>query len=263
MGLARIKKLFTTEAPVAALTPRSFSVPEDVRVYAVGDIHGRAKLLKKMLAAIEEDAHQHAATITYQIFLGDYVDRGMQSREVVDLLLAPPPKGHERICLMGNHEEALLHFLNDPNILRDWANFGGYATLVSYGIPIPESMLPGRLHALRDAFARAIPQAHLDFYKNLPLRTIVGDYLFVHAGIIPGLPLEQQKPEHLLWVRRSFLNYKGYFDHYIVHGHTPVTSAEVLPNRANLDISIAPQSSLAALILEGEERRLLVVEEND
>ncbi|MBN8544229.1 MAG: serine/threonine protein phosphatase [Alphaproteobacteria bacterium] len=263
MSIARIKKFFAPEAEPTPIATRHFSVPEGVRAYAVGDIHGRASLLKKMLAAIEEDAAQHASQRTVQIFLGDYIDRGMQSRDVVDLLIAPPPKGHERICLMGNHEEALLHFLDDPNILRDWANFGGYATLVSYGIPMPESMSPERLKALRDAFARAIPQAHLDFYKNLPLRTSLGDYLFVHAGIIPGLPLEEQKPEHLLWIRRPFLNYKGYFNHYIVHGHTPVTSAEILPNRANLDISIAAKSSLAALVLEGDERRVLVVEESD
>ncbi|MFZ4125675.1 MAG: metallophosphoesterase family protein [Rickettsiales bacterium] len=263
MGLTRLKKLFTSEAPITTLAPRSFSIPEGVRAYAVGDIHGRAQLLQKTLAAIETDAAQHPAHRTVQIFLGDYIDRGLHSREVVELLLAPPPKGHERICLMGNHEEALLHFLDDPNILRDWANFGGYATLVSYGVPIPESMSPERLIALRDQFARALPKTHLDFYKNLQLRTSLGDYLFVHAGIIPGLPLEEQKPEHMLWVRSPFLNYKGYFDQYIVHGHTPVKSPEILHNRANLDISTAANSSLCALVMEGTERTTLLVRESD
>jgi serine/threonine protein phosphatase 1 len=259
MNFPRLRQLFRPHKETVPLHAPHFAVPEGVRVYAVGDIHGRDGLLAKMLATIERDATTCNATKIEQVFLGDYVDRGLHSKGVVDLLLAPPPAGHTRICLMGNHEEALLHFLQDPNILRDWANFGGYATLASYGIPIPDSMSPERLRAVRDRFEQNIPATHLAFFKNLNLRHSVGDYLFVHAGIQPGTSLEKQKPEDLLWIRDSFLKHEGFFNHYIVHGHTPLAAPDVRANRANIDVSSAAKDSLCCLVIEGETRRTMVI----
>ena len=154
------QKSFPSE-PISKAPP-VFSIPSGVRVYAVGDIHGRSRLLGDMLAAIKQDACAHSGKKVIEIFLGDYVDRGFYSREVIDLLLMPPPEGHERICLLGNHETALLHFLQDPRVLREWANFGGYATLASYGVTIPSSMSPQPPMILRDAVQRNLPVNQLE-----------------------------------------------------------------------------------------------------
>lgn len=261
--LNRLRQLFST--PETAPRPlREFSVPEGVRVYAVGDIHGRSQLLAKTLAAIHDHARSNPAKKTYEIFLGDYIDRGMESKQVIDLLTAPAPDGHERICLLGNHEETLLRFLTDPKILRDWANFGGYATLASYGIGIPESMSPEQLFILRAGLQKNMPPAHLEFLRKLHLNYTVGDYLFVHAGILPNIPIAQQKREHLLWIREPFLSHTDFHDYYVVHGHSPVVHPDIHSHRANLDVSAAPTDSLCCLILEGSERHtLLITREND
>lgn len=246
------------------LKPRVFAAPEGTRIYAVGDVHGRARLLAKTMATITRDAGVHPGKRIVEIYLGDYIDRGLESRAVIDLLLAPPPPGHTRICLKGNHEETLLRFLGEPGILRQWANFGGYATLASYGIPIPQSMTPDSLAKLRDAFLQALPPEHLQFLKSLKLIHSEGGYLFVHAGIVPGVALAQQKTDDLLWIRDAFLRHPGYHNQYIVHGHTPVASPELRPNRANLDVSAAQKESLCFLVVEGEERTsLLISEQND
>lgn len=256
---ARFRQLFT---PPTALpqTPPVFSIPSGIRAYAVGDIHGRKHLLADMLAAIEQDARQHPDKRIIEIFLGDYVDRGFHSKEVIDFLLAPSLNGHERVFLIGNHEEALLQFLNDPKILRDWANFGGYATLASYGVAIPASMSPEKLVILRDTFQRNLPAHHLAFLKNLRPTYSLGNYLFVHAGILPNVALEKQRPEDLLWIRDPFLKYPGFFEHYVVHGHSPVMAPDIRPNRANLDISAAPTNSLCCLIIEGREHHVITVQ---
>ena len=255
-------KLFRKRAApemTAPLTPRDFSVPANTRVYAVGDIHGRAGLLKKMLAAITEDASKYPESNIVEVFLGDYVDRGMESREVIDLLLAAPPKGHQRICLKGNHEEAMLKFLAEPTVLREWATFGGYATLASYGIQIPQSMQPAALMQVRDCFMENLPPTHLHFLRNLHYSHSVGDYLFVHAGIDPKLAIADQDPSRLLWIREPFLQYSGYFEQYVVHGHTPIAAADIRNNRANLDVSAAAKNSLCALVIRGNERSPLLV----
>lgn len=242
-----------------AVPPREFKIPEGTRIYAVGDIHGRSALLSKMFAAIAKDvANKPPATIT-EIFLGDYIDRGMQSREVIDLLIAPPPTGHQRVCLMGNHEDTLLRFLVTPSLLREWANFGGYATLASYGLGIPESMSPEKLTIVRDRLIRDLPESHMTFLQNLKLSYQMGDYLFVHAGILPETPLEEQSRDNLLWIRAPFLKHEGYFDHYIVHGHSPVEEPDIRPNRANLDVSGATKDTLCCLVIEGSNREVIQV----
>lgn len=257
--MTRLRSLFSPAQPLPEAEPPVFALPEGTRVYAVGDIHGRSDVLEKMLAAIAQDAREHPTRHVVEIFLGDYIDRGMYSREVIDLLLAPPPTGHERICLMGNHEETLLHFLQDPKILRDWANFGGYATLASYGIPIPDSMSPEKLSILRDALQKNIPETHHSFLRSLKLTHQLGDYLFVHAGIRPHTKLDEQKPQDLLWIRDSFLKHQGFFEQYVVHGHTPIAAPEIRNNRANLDVTGAATNSLCCLVIEGTERRTMLL----
>ncbi len=260
--LGRLRQKLITEEPEPQHA-RVFTLPQGVRVYAVGDIHGRANLLAKMLAKIREDARAHGDKKIIEVFLGDYVDRGLSSRKVIDLLLEPPHYGAERICLLGNHEEILLKFLENPAILRDWSNFGGFATLTSYDVPIPASMSPEKLSILRDAFARNLPVSHLEFFKKLGTHYTVGDYLFVHAGIVPQLALQDQTTKDMLWIRGAFLNYEGSFDHYVVHGHSPVAGPDIRANRANLDISAAPQNSLCCLAIEGTERTPIIVFHDD
>ncbi len=255
MFSALLKRLMPVASPPAA-APR-FTVPAGQRVYAIGDIHGRYEALRRVMTAIEADIlDQPEAEVTI-VFLGDYVDRGMHSREVLELLSTPAPPHRPRICLMGNHEMALLQFLRDPMHLREWGNFGGYATLASYGIGIPSAMTPAVLYELRDRFRKAMPPAHRTFLESLEYHARIGDYLFVHAGIIPGVALENQSRETMVRIREPFLSYHGYYPYYIVHGHTPLKEAELHPNRANLDVSDAPGEQLACLAMEGDTRRLL------
>jgi serine/threonine protein phosphatase 1 len=256
---ATLRQFFSPPTALPQMPP-VFSIPSGIRVYAVGDIHGRKHLLSDMLSAIENDARAHPDKRIIEVFLGDYVDRGFHSKEVIDLLLAPSANGHERICLVGNHEEVLLQFLNDPKVMRDWANFGGYATLASYGVVIPPSMSPEKLSIMRDAFKRSLPAQHLQFLNNLQMSYSLGNYLFVHAGILPNLPLDQQKPEYFLWIRDRFLKHTDFFEHYVVHGHSPVAKPDILLNRANLDISAASIPSLCCLVIEGRERTVLTVQ---
>jgi serine/threonine protein phosphatase 1 len=259
--LRRLTQRFFARDSALPEAPRDFGVPEGVRVYAVGDIHGRAKLTAKMLEAIASDAAQHAGKKIIEVFLGDYIDRGMQSREVVELLLVPAAAGHERICLMGNHEVTLLRFLSAPTCLREWGSYGGYATLTSYGLGIPASMAPAALATVRDQFAKNLPPSHRAFYENLKLSYVVGDYLFVHAGILPNVALENQSRESLLWIRDAFLNHQNYFDYYVVHGHTPVAVPQLLHHRANLDVSAATSSSLCCLVMDGSDRKTILITE--
>ena len=258
MLIDNLRRLLAPPKPVLRMAPR-FALPAGVRIYAVGDIHGRGALLAEMLDAIAEDAKDNPPPHITQVFLGDYVDRGMDSREVIDMLLAPPPANHRRICLRGNHEETLLKFLADPNVLRDWSNFGGYATLASYGVGIPTSMSPEHRAALRDQFQRNLPLAHEQFLRGLELMYQSGDYLFVHAGILPSVPINQQTPQNLLWIRDAFLNHSGFFEKYIVHGHSPMVAPEIYDHRANIDVSEAAVSSLCCLVLEGTQRRIMLV----
>ena len=256
--IRRLRTLFSLPPPAPKIDP-VFAIPGGIRVYAIGDIHGRSGLLQNMLKTIEQDASAHSDKRIIQVFLGDYIDRGMQSREVIELLLAPAPEEWERIYLRGNHEETLLQFLKEPEILRMWANYGGYTTLASYWVDIPQTMSLEKLFIMRDMFRKNLPATHKEFLKNLRLTYSIGDYLFVHAGLHPGLALHEQGAEHLLWIRDLFLRHDDYFDHYVVHGHSPVRAPDIRHNRANLDISAAEKDSLCCLVLEGIERKTLVV----
>lgn len=234
---------------------RDYALPPGVRIYAIGDIHGKAEVLAKLLTRIEQDAQDFEGNLLIQLFLGDYVDRGEQSCEVVEQLLQTPPKGHDRICLMGNHEATLLDFLNDPTIIRPWLQYGGMATLDSYGVSLPQTLSGEDLQTLHQEFQAALPDSHRQFFHSLRPCYQQGDYFFVHAGIDPKQPLEEQSFDTFLWIRDDFLNHPGFYEHYIVHGHTPVPSPQILESRANLDLSIAEGKQLGCLKLEGNRRQ--------
>ena len=193
-------------------------------IYAVGDVHGRLDLLDDLLDQIAEDASKaDGAAETVLVFLGDYVDRGDASRGVIDRLigLAHVP-GVELKALKGNHEQVMLDFLRDPEVGPGWVQQGGAATLASYGVAAPQTRVPADPWAeASKALARALPPEHLQFLNGLPLYAEYGDYVFVHAGLRPGVPLDRQSERDLLWIRAEFLDETRPFPKVVVHGHPP------------------------------------------
>jgi serine/threonine protein phosphatase 1 len=236
-----------------AETASHASVPPDHFVVAVGDVHGRLDLLEQLWLMIEAASRRSAARRRILVFIGDYVDRGLYSAHVIDRLLDGFP-GFDTVFLKGNHDETLLQFLTDPNIGEAWRNFGGLETLKSYGV----SHGAGKSWAqTRSEFAAVLPHAHEAFFKNLRLHVAVGDYLFVHAGLKPRVPLEEQRESDLLWIREEFLDSTVNFGRVVVHGHTPTDVPDVRRNRIGIDTGAYMTGKLTALVLEGRERQFL------
>ena len=235
------------------------SVAEDEAVYAIGDVHGRADLLTRLLALIGADA---AASPEVErrtlIFLGDYVDRGPDSRPVVETLLARLPPGFEANFLKGNHEDLLLRFLEDASTLDQWRANGADATLRSYGVDVEGLARAGAPpEAWRQAFLAALPAAHRRFFEGLELVVAKDGYLFVHAGVRPGVPVEAQDPGDLIWIRGAFLNSDAPFGKIVVHGHTPSAEPVLRQNRIGIDTGACFTDRLTALRLQGDSRRFL------
>ena len=232
-------------------------LPEGVRVYAVGDVHGRLDLLDAVFARIDEDLRGKPADRPVQVLVGDYIDRGPDSRGVVSRLLERR-REHELVCLMGNHESFLLAFLRDPAVLRHWLPNGGSTTLESYGVQLrPLAGMRIQAGLVAEELRRKLPPEHEDFLSTLPYAFTCGDYLFVHAGIRPDVPLDRQSPDDLLWIRDEFLLSTAAFEKIVVHGHTPVPQPEIHPNRIAIDTGAFVTGRLTCLVLEGEDRRFL------
>ncbi|HYF21937.1 MAG TPA: metallophosphoesterase [Caulobacteraceae bacterium] len=227
-------------------------------VYAIGDVHGRLDCLEPLLDAIRADAQAHAVRPRL-IFLGDLVDRGPESRQVVDRVLELSIQGWCDVdALKGNHEEALLLFLEEPPFGATWGDHGGGPTMLSYGVAPPRTRTDDEAWtAARDAFAAALPDEHLAFYKALKLWTVSDDYLFVHAGVRPGTPIERQEEADLLWIRAPFLEVERASDKVVVHGHTPSEQVEMTPWRIGTDTGAYATGLLSAVKLHGTERRLI------
>ena len=228
-------------------------------VYAVGDIHGRLDLLQAVLSLIEADlAASPPRETPALVFVGDYVDRGPASRAVVDRIVQLQRAGaFEVTSLMGNHERTLLDFLDDAAVGPIWALHGGKETLLDYGVTPPAEGEGEAWIAARDAFERALPRRHRDFFTALTLQATVGDYFFVHAGVRPGVPLAEQAERDLLTIRRDFLAADAPYGKVVVHGHTPVEEASLGQHRINLDTGAYATGLLTAVRLEGTERRFL------
>lgn len=186
-----------------------------------------------------------------QIFLGDYVDRGPASREVLELLFARLHT-HEIVLLRGNHEAMFLEFFDNPALLDMWRQNGGLQTLMSYGLKPSIRPGPEEQKELAETLAIRTPRAHRQFIATMPLSFSCGDFFFVHAGVRPGTPLKQQKEEDLLWIRDDFLLHERDFEKIIVHGHTPVLEPDVRANRINLDIGAYATGKLACMVIEGD-----------
>ena len=225
-------------------------LPDGVRVYAIGDVHGRADLLQQLLTVIDVDLERSRPERAIQVFLGDYVDRGPNSRAVLDLLIERS-RSHETVCLKGNHEVFLLDVLDDPVRLQDWRHYGGLLTLMSYGVTPTMNPTPEEQVELMEGLKRAIPPEHLAFLQQLPSSFACGDFFFVHAGVKPGVPLDRQREEDLLWIRDEFLNSDERFGKYVVHGHTPVSAPDIRPNRINIDTGAYATGNLTLLTIQG------------
>ena len=238
--------------------PAPYAIPDGMTVYAVGDIHGERRLLEDLLETIARDATgPGAASRLAIVFLGDYVDRGPDSRGVVDLLLRHPVHDAEHRFLRGNHEQVMLDFIGDPESAAAWLDYGGIMTADSYGVRMGVPANPTGRAAFRDALAAAISPAHKAFLDALEPSAIYGDYAFVHAGVRPGRPVADQKPEDLLWIRDPFLTWTGAFDKRVVHGHTIRPAPEVMPNRIGIDTGAYATGVLTAVALSGTQVRVL------
>lgn len=232
--------------------------PKDTRVYAVGDIHGRADLLRRLHALIRDDAAGAEGAKLVVVYVGDYVDRGPDSFGVVEMLLDAPLDGFERHHLKGNHEDFLVRFLETGEGGEAWMMNGARQTLESYGVEFSDLAYGADgMAAARQKFRDFMPERHFAFFRGLELSHKEGDYLFVHAGIRPGVSLDAQKPFDLMWIRDAFLD--SHADHgcVVVHGHTIEHAPQVMANRIGIDTGAFHSGRLTALVVEGESRRFL------
>ncbi|MBP7064871.1 metallophosphoesterase [Ferrovibrio sp.] len=249
--------------PVQALAQPAGWTPEGTRIYAIGDIHGRADLLARMYQAIADDVAENApASNVHVVLLGDLVDRGLHSRAVVELAMQPPLAlpGLTHTVLMGNHEQLLLDFHADGRGAELWLEQGGMATLASYDCQLPMGSLSKQQAArLHIEFRERLPQRHALFLAQCPKQLLLGDYLFVHAGIRPGRPLDRQTDTDRLWIREPFLNNPGPFEKIVVHGHNITSQPDQHPHRIGIDTGAYATGILSAVILEQNTCRFLQV----
>lgn len=243
------------ETPAA---PAAF--PEGRIGYAVGDVHGRADLLERLLDQLEAAHPSPVDPPPIVVFLGDYVDRGPDSRRVVDVLLTGRPRGFERRFLCGNHEAMLLAFLRDPVENRHWLSTGGMETILSYGIaPISPEASAHVISETGARFRESLPAAHLKFFVDLERYVTLGGYAFVHAGVNPDKDLERQSDAELFWIRKKFLEGRRPYPFVVVHGHTPARAPYRDSRRIGIDTGAYLSGVLTAVKLHGERAEFISV----
>jgi serine/threonine protein phosphatase 1 len=225
------------------------------RIYAIGDIHGRLDLLDQMIDRIRSDMDEHGGS-GLTVTLGDYIDRGPNSRGVIERL-AHRPFSTPYVALKGNHETFLDMFLRDPTSGPDWRRLGGLETLNSYGVPVAPLMVGRGYEAAAEQLKSLVPAEHSNFLASLKTSLDVGHYFLCHAGIRPGVPFENQSEQDLLWIRDEFLTSQVDYGKIVVHGHTPVEEPEILPNRINVDTGAFATGQLTCAVLEGKKHRFL------
>jgi len=229
--------------------------PENTRVYAIGDVHGRLDLFDRLLGRIATDARDNPGLHKILVMLGDYIDRGPDSRGVlqrlVDLRNGRVLCGFEIHLLKGNHEDSMMSFLANPNKLT-WLGCGGEQALISYGLDPKQNP-----KALSAALLYSLPKAHREILRSLAFCVTVGDYAFVHAGVRPGIAFTDQDPNDLVWIRAAFLDSKKKHDHMIIHGHSPTKVPTVRPNRIGIDTEAWASGKLTCLVLQDGEQRFI------
>ncbi len=229
----------------------------DTVVYAIGDVHGCHDELRALEDKIVRDGQRFSGRKII-IMLGDYIDRGPNSRRVVEHMMAPPPKGFLRVCLAGNHEVALLNYLDGYLSREPWLGYGGRETLFSYGVdPDRLAGLYGSSDEADRRIREAVPASHVDFMRTLPVMVCSDDFVFVHAGIRPGVPLEAQDEADLLDIREEFFRAAHRLDRWVVHGHTIVDVPQLDGRRLDIDTGAFRTGRLTALRIVGKYGRLL------
>ena len=249
----RVRHLLQAVLPA----PKPALVPDGVRVFAIGDIHGRFDLLQGLHDMIVDDLARSLPDRSIGVFLGDYVDRGPQSREVLEWLSAGVKAFDETVILKGNHDLALEEFLADPSLLAYSIQLGGLHTIRSYGVEFELTGEPGEAEETHGRFVTAFPDRHRQLLSGLRFHHTIGDYFFVHAGVRPGVPLDRQEIDDMIWIREPFLNSRRDFGKVVVHGHTIVAAPDERRNRINIDTGAFTSGVLTCLVLEGPERRFL------
>jgi serine/threonine protein phosphatase 1 len=236
------------------------TMPPGERLYAIGDVHGRLDLLTRLIRRIEDEEATLPAAKTSLLLLGDIIDRGPQSRQVVELVMRSR-RGVTPVVLKGNHEEiAVGAWLGDREALAGWLRHGGVQTLESYGVNTAELDLDDLALAQRVIHA-AIPVSVIAWFRSLPLSYARGDYLFVHAGIRPGIPMERQEDSDMLWIRHDFLDYQGSHGPVVVHGHSISETVELRGNRIGIDTGAYRTGRLSAIRLYEDQQDVLSVED--
>ena len=248
--ISQLRTLFGTSAP-----PRLPRVPRGARYYVIGDIHGRLDLYDAMIAAIEDEIVASPGRDHRIVLLGDLVDRGPDSAGVVARTRNWQDFRNVRV-LAGNHEEMFLAAFEKEEALRHFLKHGGFETVLSYGLSRAQlaTLTIDQLFAL---LPTVIPQSERDYIASFEMMIIAGDYVFVHAGIDPAVPLAEQKRGDLLWIRERFLNHEGPLEKVVVHGHTIFDQVVDCGNRIGIDTGAFRSGVLTALVLEGDQRRIL------
>jgi serine/threonine protein phosphatase 1 len=226
------------------------------RLYVIGDIHGRSDLLDGMIEEIHRDFEAGGECSGLTVTLGDYVDRGPDSRGVLDRL-ARNPFPTKYVALKGNHESLFEAFLRDPSTCARWRKMGGLETLHSYRVPVGELMVGKGFDQAAAALNKAVPDHHLRFITSLKLSLTAGNHFLCHAGVRPGVPLDRQNEEDLLWIRNEFLNSSTNFGKVVIHGHSPTEWPDVRHNRINIDTGAFATGRLTCVVIEGDRQRFL------
>ncbi|MFA9200111.1 MAG: metallophosphoesterase family protein [Cypionkella sp.] len=254
--LASLRQLFKRPAVAA-----HHAVPDGSRYYVIGDVHGRLDLFEALIEAIEQDDRASGPADTCVVLLGDLVDRGPDSAGVVER--ARRWQAARRVELLaGNHEEMFLQAFDDTGVLRHFLRHGGRQTVLSYGVP-REAYDNATYEELQALMRAAVPPAHVEFLASARDHLVAGDYLFVHAGIAPGVPLEEQQRHHLRWIREPFLQHTDSHGHLVIHGHTITEGVDSRSNRIGIDTGAYRSGRLTALVLEGTSRRYLQTAETE
>ena len=236
--------------------PAISTLPDGLRIYAIGDVHGFADLLDRMAGLIAADLKQSPPRRTMAVFLGDYIDRGPGSRDVIDRLV----RGDFPIPfrpLRGNHEDLMLRALAQPEAMSDWCQCGGIETMRSYGLPCDDDLSFKDMAKLRRRLLERLPASHRAFLETTKLSYTAGDYFFVHAGARPGVVLDLQDEADLMWIRDECYSSDFDFGKVLVHGHTPRRRPENLARRINVDTGAFKWGVLSCVALERCERRFL------
>ena len=252
-----LRKIFRSRAAGRPLP----AVPDGSRYYAVGDVHGRLDLFERLIDAIEHDDREAADADSTVVLLGDLVDRGPDSAGVVARARAWQSERKLRL-LAGNHEEMFLNALDDVGVLRHFLRHGGRQTALSYGIA-RDAYDRATMEEVQAMLLEAVPQEDRRFLAKAKNYHLAGDYLFVHAGIAPNIPLAEQEDHHLRWIREPFLEHTEPHQHFVVHGHTITDGIDERANRIGIDTGAYQSGRLTALVLEGTSRRIIQAVERD